>query len=307
MPRLSGGMHHPILAITMNEDTAHRMRRRPLCLGAAASVALLAPRARAAAEDTVRIGLTPVFLDDQVSFLNEWRRWLEARLGRGVEFVQRGTYRDVVDLVRSGKLHFAWVCGYPFVRYRRELELVATPVWRGGPYYRSYLIVAAHDAKLGTLADLRGKVFAYSDPDSNSGCLYPRYLLTTQGENPATYFSRTFFTWSHRKVVDAVAVGLAHGGAVDGYVWETLTELSPAQTQGTRIIHRSEPFGHPPFVARRGIAAADLRQFRDVLTGMADDPTGAALLHRLRLEGFAVTSPTLYDSIERMATSVQPV
>src|SRR5512139_1701033 len=140
------------------------MQRRSLCTGAVASLALLAPRVRAEQDSTLRVGLTPVFLDDQVSFVNEWRRWLEVRLGRAVEFVQRGTYRDVVDLVRSGKLHFAWVCGYPYVRYRRELELVATPIWRGGPYYRSYIIVAADDAKLRSMSDLRGKVFAYSDP-----------------------------------------------------------------------------------------------------------------------------------------------
>jgi len=289
------------------EGRVSSLRRRSLCVGAAASLCMLAQRPRAADDGAFRIGLTPVFLDDQVSFLNDWRRWLEGKLGRGVEFVQRGNYRDVVDLVRSGKLHFAWVCGYPYVRYRRELELVATPVWRGGPYYRSYLIVGADDKQLRTVTDLRGKVFAYSDPDSNSGCLYPRYLLTTQGEDPNAFFSRTFFTWSHRKVVDAVAVGLAQGGAVDGYVWETLGELSPGNTRGTRIVDRSEPFGHPPFVARKGIGPAELRLFRDVLTGMSSDPVGEALLRRLRLEGFAVTAPSLYDGIERMATRVQPV
>jgi phosphonate transport system substrate-binding protein len=37
-------------------------------------------------------------------------------------------------------------------------------------------------------------VFAYSDPDSNSGFLYPQYRLIMQGENPVSFFSRTFFT-----------------------------------------------------------------------------------------------------------------
>jgi phosphonate transport system substrate-binding protein len=289
------------------QSPAPSPHRRSLFLGAAASLAFSALPVAASDDATVRIGLTPVILDDQVSFLNEWRRWLEVRLGRSVEFVQRGTYRDVVDLVRSGKLPFAWICGYPFVRYRREFELVATPVWRGGPYYRSYIIVGVDEPQLRYVSDLRGKVFAYSDPDSNSGCLYPRYLLTAIGEDPATYFSRTFFTWSHRKVVEAVAVGLAQGGAVDGYVWETLTELSPELTRRTRVIHRSETFGHPPFVARSGIGAAELQRFREVLTGMATDASGATLLHRLRLDGFMVTSPALYESIERMAARVQPV
>lgn len=281
--------------------------RRRLWRGFAAGAALVASGAPVIAQAPVRIGLTPVFLDDQVSFLNQWRRWLEGKLERGVEFVQRGNYRDVVDLVRAGRLDFAWVCGYPYVRYRRELTLVATPKWRGGPYYHSYIIVPADDVRGRRLLDLRGKVFAYSDPDSNSGCLFPRYHLTVQGENPATFFSRTFFTWAHRKVVEAVAAGLADGGAVDGYVWETLAELSPALTRATRVVERSPPLGHPPFVARASLPAAELERFRAVLIGMATDPTSEVLLHRLRLEGFMATAPSLYDDIARMAERVQPV
>lgn len=282
------------------------MRRR-LWRGVAASAALAASGTPVLAQAAVRIGLTPVFLDDQVSFLNQWRRWLEGKLERSVEFVRRGNYRDVMDLLLAGRLDFAWVCGYPYVQHRRELTLVATPKWRGGPYYRSYIIVPADDTRSQHLLDLRGKVFAYSDPDSNSGCLFPRYRLTVQGENPSTFFARTFFTWAHRKVVDAVAAGLAGGGAVDGYVWETLAELTPALTRATRIVERSPPLGHPPFVARANLPAAELERFRTVLLGMTTDPTSEALLQRLHLEGFMATAPSLYDDIARMAARVQPV
>lgn len=258
-----------------------------------------------AVEGPLSIGLTPVFLDDQVSFLNQWRTWLQAKLGRPVVFVQRGSYREVVDLVRAGKLDFAWICGYPYVRYRNELKLVAVPLWRGGPYYQSYLIVPAQDFHVAALADLRGKIFAYSDPDSNSGYLYPRYALATRGFNPSDFFSRSFFTWAHRKVVEAVGVGLADGGAVDGYVWETLAEVHPELTRATRIIERSTALGHPPFVARADIAQADLQRFRAVLVEMANDPTGEALLRRLRLDGFTPGQPALFDEIARMASRMQ--
>jgi phosphonate transport system substrate-binding protein len=252
----------------------------------------------------LQIGLTPVFLDDQVSFLARWRAWLEKRLARSVTFVQRGSYREIVDLVRGGKIDFAWLCGYPYVRFRHELKLVAVPLWRGRPLYQSYLIVPADDARSRSLEDLRGKVFAYSDPDSNSGFLYPQYLLLRQGENPAFYFSRTFFTWAHRKVVEAVGVGLAGGGAVDGYVWETLAEIHPDLTHATRIIDRSDELGYPPFVARPDIGLRELTRFREALFDMSVDPTGADLLKSLRLDGFSLGSPKLYDGIARMAAKV---
>jgi phosphonate transport system substrate-binding protein len=72
-------------------------------VGVFAALTLLPARA---AETPVRIGLTPVFLDDQMNFLSQWRHWLEVKLGRAVVFVQRGSYREVTDLIRSGKLVF---------------------------------------------------------------------------------------------------------------------------------------------------------------------------------------------------------
>jgi phosphonate transport system substrate-binding protein len=257
-----------------------------------------------AAPERVLIGLTPVFLADQVSFLERWRNWFEQRLERPVGFVQRGNYREIVDLVRQGKLDFAWLCGYPYVRYRREMRLVAAPLWRGRPYYQAYLIVPADDSRSKSLFDLRGKVFAYSDPDSNSGYLYPQYLLVQAGENPAAFFSRTFYTWGHRKVVEAVSVGLAAGGAVDGYVWEVLQENGSELTRGTRVIASSPLLGHPPFVARNTIPQADFDRFRRALMGMAADPEGAGLLGSLRLDGFVDAPPTLYDGIARMVQRV---
>lgn len=254
---------------------------------------------------TLRIGLTPVFLDDQMNFLTRWRIWLERRLKRPVVFVQRGNYRDVLDLVRGGKIDFSWICGYPYVRYRHELDLVAVPLWRGRPYYQSYIIVPADDRKSTVLTDLRGKIFCYSDPDSNSGHLYPQYRLATLGENPTTFFSRHFFTWGHRKVVEAVGVGLANGGAVDGYVWETLAELHPELTSNTRVIERSPEFGHPPFVARPDMPTAELQRFRAVLLAMAADAEGAELLHLLRLDGFIAGQPSLFAEIARMAARVR--
>ena len=286
-----------------SERVLSRATRRRLLLALASLPAW--PAAAANGDGAaLRIGLTPVFLDDQVSFLGQWRAWLEQKLGRAVVFVQRGNYREIIDLLRAGKIDFAWLCGYPYIRHRREFRLVAVPLWRGQPLYQSYLIVPADDKKTTSLSELRGKVFAYSDPDSNSGYLYPQYVLTMQGEKPASFFARTFFTWAHRKVVEAVGVGLADGGAVDGYVWETLAEVRPDLTAATRIIDRSPQLGHPPFVARGDIPARELEQFRQVLLGMVDDPQGSELLGRLRLDGFTPGRPALFDGIAEMAKRV---
>jgi phosphonate transport system substrate-binding protein len=250
-------------------------------------------------EEPVRIGLTPVFLDDQMAFLNLWRNYLQKHLNRPVIFVQRGSYREVVDLLHQNRLDFAWVCGYPYVHYQR-MKLLAVPVFGGKPLYQSYLIVPAADTQTRSLIDLRGKVFAYSDPDSNSGYVYTQFALHQLKEKPGTFFSRSFFTWAHRKVVEAVAVGLAQGGAVDGYVWETLNKSHPELTAKTRIVQKSPEFGFPPFAARASISHKEFRAMQKVLLDMSKDPEGADLLRKLNLDSFTVGDPSLFDGIARM-------
>jgi phosphonate transport system substrate-binding protein len=267
-----------------------------------ATTALLPAKNHASSDpEPIRLGLMPVFLDDQVTFLEQWRHWLSRKLERSVLFVQRGNYREMVDLLRSGKIDAAWLCGYPYVRYQHELQLLAVPLWRRLPLYQSYLIVPHDDLRSQRIGDLRGKVFAYSDPDSNSGFLYPRHLLKSRGENLSSFFSRTFFTWAHRKIVEAVGVGLAHGGAVDGYVWETLAEVRPELTAATRIIERSPLMGHPPFVARRDLPQEKLLSIRQTLISMVEDPEGRALLKQLRLDGFVAGEYRLFEDIAKMA------
>jgi phosphonate transport system substrate-binding protein len=248
------------------------------------------------------IGLTPVFLDDQMRFLESWRTYLETQLQRPVQFLQRGSYSEVLRLLRDGRVDFAWLCGFPYWRNRDWLKLVAVPVYQGQPLYRSYLIHNAQQPPVASLAELRGKVFAYSDPDSNSGFLYPQYRLRTMQEDSRHFFGRSFFTWSHRKVVEAVAVQLATAGAVDGYVWDVLAQLHPALTGQTTIFERSPEFGFPPVVAAKTVDAATFEAFQALLLGMQDDPEGQALLKTLAMDGFTRAEPELFASIGAMIT-----
>lgn len=284
------------MAASASRETSVNPHRRTL-LGALAS-ALAWPPALAWAQGPLLFGITPVILDEQADFLGRWQHYLEIRLGRPLRFVQRSSYREILNLLLTGKLDCAWLCGYPYVRHRRQLALLAVPQYAGQPLYRSYLIVPAEDRDSRSIADLRGRVFAYSDPDSNSGWLTPQVELKRLGADPGRHFRKTFFTWSHRKVVEAVAVGLAQGGAVDGYIWETLARRHPGLVRDTRVAWRSGLFGFPPLVAGARLVPAEREALRKVLLHMRIDPEGRALLGQLNLDGFEPGAPVLYDGVE---------
>jgi phosphonate transport system substrate-binding protein len=277
-----------------------RARNRRRLIGASLLAPLAASgRAENAARDDapLRFGTTAVFLDDQMALLAAWQRYLERETGRTVQFVQRGNYREIVDLLLGDRIDAAWLCGYPYVAYESRLALVAVPVYQGAPLYRSYLIVPDKDARTQRIADLRGAVFAFSDALSNSGYLVPKVELVRAGATPEAFFRRTFFTYAHRKVVEAVRVGLADGGAVDGYVWDTLQAQQPLATSGLRVAWRSPAYGFPPIVARRSAPDARISPLVRALLAMPASDEGRKLLERLNIEGFAAGDSALFDSI----------
>lgn len=277
-----------------------RNRNRRRLLGGALGLPVASWQGLGRAARPLRFGTTPVFLDDQIALLGVWQSYLEMRLQRPVVFVQRGSYREIIDLLFAEGIDVAWLCGFPFVLYPKRVSLVAVPVYQGRPLYQSYLIVPAPDRDTQHVAQLKDRVFAYSDPLSNSGYLVPRAELIRAGHRPDRFFRRSFFTFGHRKVVQAVQVGLASGGAVDGYVWDTLVKQQPQATAGVRVAWRSAQFGFPPVVARASLAADERESVTRALLGMPNSDRGRHLLERLNIEGFERAEDKLFDGIRQL-------
>jgi len=254
-------------------------------------------RVAAAPEHPLSIGTTAVFLDDQLAFLDAWKAYIEQRLRRPVAFVQRSSYREITELILAQRIDFAWVCSPPYVSNRGRVRLAAIPLWRGKPLYQSYVIVPSDDQRTTSILDLGGKIYAFSDPDSNSGWLVPQVELKRAGKDARSFFRKTFFTWAHRRIVDAVGANLAQGGSIDGYVWETLQLRHPELTGRTRVAWKSQEFGFPPIIARGEIPDADFRAFRDLLVAMPADAAGRELLRILNLDGFAAGRDDVFDSV----------
>lgn len=271
-----------------------------------AGAAILGGYHQAAATDgEIRFGLTPVFLNNDLEILARLKAFLERQSRLPVSLVQRRTYEEITSLLVSGQLTAAWICGYPFIQYRRELELLAVPIWNGRRLYQSYLI-ASESRQASALSDLRGDIHAFSDPNSNSGFLITSAELARIGLRPESFFQKTFFTYSHRNVVRAVAAGLADSGSVDGYVWEVLSETEPELTARTRVVARSEWLGFPPIAAlRRQSDAPEVQAVSRALRNMATDSDGAAVLALLRLDGFAPARAELFDGIAERVEQVR--
>lgn len=270
----------------------------------AGTAALVAAPCLALAQERLRIGLTAVILADQAAFLARWADYLSLQLDALVTFTSRDRYQAVHELLSNGQIDAAWTCGYPYVRFQSQLQLLAVPLYQGKPLYQSYLIrPLGGDVNVRGWADMAGKVFAYSDPLSNSG------WLVAQGEFAAAGIAqkdlkRSFFAHGHRNVADAVASRLADAGSIDGYVWETMRLQGMPGAMQTEVIWKSRLHGFPPLVAAAGTEPAKLDALRRSLIGMPNHEAGRALLKSLNLDGFIAGQPSIFDSIRQLARSV---
>ncbi len=255
----------------------------------------------------IRFGLTPVFLTSDLELLDRFQTYLQRATGFPVSLITRRTYQEITALLIAGQLDAAWICGFPLVVHRSELQLVAVPLWHRQPLYQSYIIVDRNrDAQ--SLDDLKGDIHAFSDPDSNSGFLVTCAALVEMKQRPESFFSRSFYTYGHRNVIRAVASGLAGSGSVDGYVYDVVAENEPALTAQTRVLRASEWLGFPPIAAPHVPAnAARLASFISALLKIGDDPDGRIVLDMLRLDGFALESISLFDAIATKVALVSTV
>lgn len=231
--------------------------------------------------------------------------YLSKKTGRPVELVQRRTYMEVNNMVESGEVDVAFVCTSAYIagEYDFGMQLLVAPQVEGETTYYSYLIVPVEsDAQ--DMADLKGKVFAFTDPISLTGRVYPTYLVEQLGSTPETFFSRTFFTYSHDEAIYAVANHLADGASVDSLVYEFAVSQNPVLADKIKIIHISQAFGIPPVVVSPNVRPQVAAELQTLLLEMNNDVEGQAALKAIGVDRFVLIEDTTYDSVRSLIGSV---
>lgn len=233
--------------------------------------------------------------------------YIGEKVDRPVELVQRRTYAEINELIKNGEVDLAFVCTSAYVIGAREfgMELLAAPQVGGETVYYSLLIVPA-GSPVQSMADLRGQVFAFTDPLSNTGRLYPTSLVQQLDETSDQFFGRTFYTYSHDDAIRAVANGVADGAAVDSLVYEHTIRRNPELAQKTQIIHRSPAFGIPPVVTSPHLRPQHAAELQTLLLEMVDDPAGQAALDSVGFDRFVSINDDAYDSVRELETLVSP-
>lgn len=257
--------------------------------------------------DVVRFGVAAMISpEDTYSSYVGFTSYLAGRVGLRAEMVQRRTYEEMNRILLGGEVDVAFVCTGGYVAIRDRVRLLAVPVVDGLSTYNSLII--ARPSGPASLEALRGVRFAFTDPLSNTGRMYPIYLVRERfGLGPREFFGGVVYSGGHDESIRLVLRGAVAAAAVDHLVYDAVLRDRPEIADQLVVIHRSPPFGSPPFVARADLDPALFDGIRAALLDAHDDPSARDLLARMGIERFVPDADySLAVEVARVALGVAP-
>jgi phosphonate transport system substrate-binding protein len=265
---------------------------------------VLGSAAAAAAQDTVlRFALTPSeeTTEQQIKRSQSVVQTLERETGMKVQPYTAGDFVSVVEAMRSKKVDVAWLGAFSYVLAVREAgaEAFAAAVRKstGKATYRSLIFVKG-DAPYRAVEDLRGKSFAFVDPASTSGHLFPRAALMKMGiREPEKFFGQVVFAGGHDAAQLAVVNGRVQAGASNDRVMDNLIKRGQLKPGDLRPLYTSEPIPLGPLAWRRDLPEATKAAVKRAFFGMKDVTLGTLG----EVTNFVPVSDATYDVIRETA------
>lgn len=256
--------------------------------------------------EKVVFGITGVALKEDMITMREWSRYMEKHSGLKTELRFARSYDEIRSMIETGGVDFAYVCGATFVELDQSgaAEILAVPLSHGRAEYYS-LMIARKEGGIKKLADLENKIFAFSDPKSNSGTIAPAYNVIMEGHCPKNFFKRMVFTYDHGESIRAVLEGFADAASVDSLVYESFTLRYPQKAAQLKIIERFGPYPITPIVYRHELSLAKTKSLLTAIENMSKNPEGKSILKKLSVERFVAGPIPDYAPIEKMMRYVK--
>jgi phosphonate transport system substrate-binding protein len=281
------------------------LRRRALQAAAVFALASTVSLNATAADAILRVSAIP---DEAPTELQRkftpLGKYLEAETGMKVVFTPVTDYATVVESLATKKIDLAWLGGFTFVQAKIRTNGTAIPIVQRAEdaVFTSKFITA--DANIKSLADLKGKTFAFGAPSSTSGSLMPRFFLQQAGLNPEKDFKNVAFSGAHDATVAFVSAGKAEAGVLNASVWDKLVEQKKVDTDKVRVFATTPPYFDYNWTVRGDLDPVIIKKLTDAFLKLDPaNPEHKAILDLQRAAKFIPTKKENYDGIEKAAHS----
>lgn len=253
------------------------------------------------AQTKITFGLTGTVFKGDLEIFNNWKDYLEKKLNIPVSLKFSRTYAEMVSMINLGQVDLAYVCNTTFVTLKKQnsVKLLTIPMTNGEEVYYSY-IISKKTLPYNSLLDFKNKIFAFTDPESNSGAIAPRYRLLKTGYSPKSYFKKIIYTYEHGESIKAVLDEFVDGASVDSLVYEQFVKRHANEAKDLKIVEKLGPFVMSPIVASTNLDKKIFNNIQEIFINMHKEEEGYKILNGLSLDKLNYPNGKDYSTIEKI-------
>jgi phosphonate transport system substrate-binding protein len=175
-------------------------------------------------------------------------------------------YNATIEALRAGHIDVALLGPFSYVLATTvaPVEAFAITVTARSmqPSYQS-IIIAGKDSNINSLADLKGRTFAFTDPGSTSGFMVPSAAFIKAGVTPEKDFKQVMYSGGHDATIVAVGSGKVDAGSVADRIYERGCAKGLADCNKLKVVWTSPPIPNDPLLYRKTLSEDMKKKIRE--------------------------------------------
>ena len=273
-------------------------------LAATAFFALASPHAPAQAQGSAEplrfgVGLYQADKEKNDATYRPLADYLARQLGRPVKLYTVDTWEGLAKSLAAGETDIALLgpWGYVLANHVAGAQAVAAILYDGKPEY--FAIMVTHPKSgIKSIADLKGKTFAFGDKGSTSGYLIPYHHFQKNGIDPDTYLGRVINT-KHQAIEMQVTRGDLDAGADYNRNRDAMISEGLIKAADSVVFWTSDPLPNDAVAVRADLAkdAAFVAKLRAALEAVGPELKRSPNLLPPRYTGFVAKDNGYYRPI----------
>jgi len=220
--------------------------------------------------------------------------------GGEVQMTIPTNYAAVVEALVNDQVDIAHLGGFTYVQASKRAGVKPLVQRERDREFHSLFITQA-GSPIKSLADLKGRSFAFGDVNSTSGHLMPEYFMRRNGVDREVV-AKAIYTGGHDATLLAVANGKVDAGALDEAVFQRMTSQGKIDPAKVRVFWTTPPFFDYVWVARKGLDARKADAVRDSFLALdRADPQRRAILEALSASKYVPARDADYAALREAA------
>lgn len=224
--------------------------------------------------------------------------------GMKVDTFVGSDYNATIEALRAGHVDVALLGPFSYVLATTvaPVEAFAVTVTARSmqPSYKS-IIIAAKDSRINSLADIKGRTFAFVDPGSTSGFMVPSAAFIKAGITPEKDFRQVMYSGGHDATIVAVGSGKVDAGSVADRIYERGCAKGLADCNKLKVVWTSPAIPNDPLLYRKSLSDDMKKRIRDAFFSVKNLAFG----EMGTVARFDPASDKDYDPIREIASALK--